>query len=255
MPETPPTSLKDDFSQNNRLATLDRFGAGKASPFEAAGAFGSAQGQYNIGTVTDRMQFGRSAMGLAGFDVQKKQEAGDAAQLAEQTAATRDFQNFETFTDADFKMLSSLSYAQQADAASRSFLEQSNQANAMFGSAGITGGGGAATLGAQLEQARFGQIVEGQRRAVSDLKQVKMQADASDALGRLQARSALGSVMGKEVPTTALETIQAMLDLDLAELGILKSDEQAKAAAQAAKPSTLDKILGVATAASRFIPA
>ncbi|HUW09394.1 MAG TPA: hypothetical protein VM537_06655 [Anaerolineae bacterium] len=254
MPDKPP-SLKDDFSQNNRLATFGRYTEGQASPFEAAQAFGSAQGTYNIGTVTDRVQAGRSAFGLAGFDAQRKQESRDAAQLGEMTAATREFQDFQTFTDEDFKKLSSLSYAQQADEASRSFLSQSNQANSMFGSAGLTGGGGAATLGAQLEQARFGQIVEGQRRAVSDLKQVKMQADAADAFNKMQARTALGSVMGKEVPTTALETIQAMLELDLAELGILKSDEQAKAAAQAAKPSTLDKILGVASVASRFIPA
>ena len=186
-----------------------------------------------IALAQNRVSRGRAALGFAGFDAQRRQEDADAAELSELTSAVEDFEQFQSFSDEDFEAMARLRYAQTADSASRDMLEQGGMANAMLGATGMIGGNAAATA-AGLERARFGQIVEGQRRNLLDLKQMKMQADAQDAKNILSARAGLAQTMGKDVPTLDVETIQSILELDLAQLGILVGERSARHAADAA---------------------
>lgn len=173
----------------------------------------------------------RAAFTAQAGQTQRAQEQADAAERGELGAATRDFQQFDPFTDEDLDRLTSLAFAKQADAAAAEFMRQMGGVQETLGAAGITGGGVAAGLAAQAAQQRFASIVTGQREAMASLKGKQLEMRAAKKMAEYDARSRYAAVLGKDVPTTTLEAFQNLLELDLANLGVF-TDMRARKDAQ-----------------------
>jgi hypothetical protein len=172
-------------------------------------------------------------------DIQSRQEQADANERKEMFGATQDFANFDPFDDETLDRLTRLSFAEQADAAAAKFMDTMGGVQSTMGAAGITGGGVAAGLAAQAAQSRFQSIVTGQRRAMSDLATRQMEMRASKKMAELEARSRYAAVLGKDVPTTTIEALQNMMEVDLAQLGIVMGYQGAKDAATKARQGAL----------------
>lgn len=192
----------------------------------------------------------RFAFTTQAAQTQRDQEAADAAEREELGQATRDFQQFDPFTDETLDKLTSLSFAKEADAAAEAYMQQMGGVQQTLGAAGITGGGVAAGLAAQAAHQRFQSIVTGQRNAMADLKGRQLEMRAAKKMAEYDARSRYAAVLGKDVPTTTLEAFQNLLELDLANLGIYTKMRADKDAAKDMKRAgNIGAITGLATGA------
>jgi hypothetical protein len=197
-----------------------------------------------IQNANQRMNVNRFGFAQAGFEAQQQQEAADQAERDEMGAAVQDFMDFDPFTNEKLDELTRLSFAENADAAAAKFMDQMGGVGAALGAAGISGGGMAAGMAAQAAHQRFQSIVTGQRQAMADLSVRQMEMQSAKKMAEVEARSRYAQILGKDVPTMALETFQNLLELDLANLGIAVDYKASQEAADAQKEAGVMGMIG-----------
>lgn len=227
-PEGAAFNPADTVSRGNILAGFLGNTQGDAQNVAtAASALASSTGQPGVGGVTARMAVSRQGFANAGFEAQQRQLRADAAELDQATQAVDRLREHETLSQEDVDRMNQLDFASNANAASEEFLSASAASDAMLGVTGMQGGV-AASMKAQLEGQRFSTIVNAQRASEQENFLRKSEADFRDTMAVFGAEMGLAGVKGKDTPTLDVETTQALLEADLAELGIAMGAEAAE---------------------------
>lgn len=240
-PSNPLASEEDRPDTGPAFAPSDRESRGAI----LAGFYGNDQGDYRGGVATAasalasgtggsgpeavaaRMSVSRQGFANAGFEAQQRQLRNDAAELAQAEQAVETLRKHETISQEDLDRMNALAFADNANAASEQFLQQQEATNAMLGISGLSGGA-AASIMAGLESARFNTIVNAQRASEQENFFRKAEADFRDTMAVFGAEMGLAGIKGKDTPTLDVEVSQALLEADLAELGIYMGADAAE---------------------------
>ena len=212
----------------------------------AASALASGVGGAGPEATARRMAVSRQGFANSGFEAQQRQLANDAAEREHAEKAVEALRQHETISQDDLDRMNSLAFADNVNAASEQFLQAQAAQNAMLGIQGLQGGA-AASIMAGLENQRFSTIVNAQRSSEQENFFRKAEADFRDTMAVFGAEMGLAGIKGKDTPTLDVEVSQALLEADLAELGIyMGADAAAKNRKSKEKGGLMGGIFGLA---------
>lgn len=140
-------------------------------------------------------------------------------------------------------------YSREADQIGSGSLRDLSGLRSSLGGAGITGGGLAAGLGAQIELARLGQLT-GAKREVAI---TKAQTDAEDRARQFQRAMGLGEFMNQSPSMIGLDVLGSMSDIrlgqELGERQVEAASRSARATERAGKTAAAGSVLSGALGA------